>query len=44
MTARLITLAALAFVGFAASAQTETPLAFLQRVKKQALAYTDQKN
>ena len=32
-----------ALFSFSALAQTETPLAFLQRVKKQTLAYTDQK-
>lgn len=43
MIFRTLAVAALCLVGSAALAQTETPLAFLQRVKKQALAYSDQK-
>ncbi|MFM8565648.1 MAG: LolA family protein [Bacteroidota bacterium] len=43
MIFRSLAVAALCVVGSAAWAQTETPLAFLQRVKKQALAYSDQK-
>ncbi|MEY4479285.1 MAG: hypothetical protein RL276_1590 [Bacteroidota bacterium] len=43
MNARLKTFAVACVLGFSALAQTETPLAYLQRVKKQALAYTDQK-
>ncbi len=43
MIFRTLAVAALFLVGGTALAQTETPLAFLQRVKKQALAYSDQK-
>jgi len=43
MIFRTLAVAALFLVGGIALAQTETPLAFLQRVKKQALAYSDQK-
>ncbi len=43
MNARLKTFAVACVLGFSALAQTETPLAYLQRVKKQALSYTDQK-
>ncbi|MBM3434264.1 MAG: outer membrane lipoprotein carrier protein LolA [Bacteroidetes bacterium] len=43
MIFRSLAVAALCVVGSAAWAQTETALAFLERVKKQALAYSDQK-
>ncbi|MGA0818826.1 MAG: LolA family protein, partial [Schleiferiaceae bacterium] len=43
MMFRPAALALVALFSFTAAAQTETPLAFLQRVKKQTLAYTDQK-
>jgi hypothetical protein len=40
---RLFTALSLCILSLTALAQTETPLAFLQRVKKQTLAYSDQK-
>ncbi|MEN9432241.1 MAG: hypothetical protein RL206_1160 [Bacteroidota bacterium] len=40
---RLFTALSLCILSLTAVAQTETPLAFLQRVKKQTLAYSDQK-
>ena len=40
---RLFTALSLSILSLTAVAQTETPLAFLQRVKKQTLAYSDQK-
>ena len=43
MMLRQLTVLGLALLSFTSVAQTETPLAFLQRVKKQTLAYTDQK-
>ena len=43
MMFRPAALALVALFSFTAAAQTETPLTFLQRVKKQTLAYTDQK-
>jgi hypothetical protein len=43
MMFRPAALALVALFSFTAAAQTETPLAFLQRVKKQTLAFTDQK-
>lgn len=43
MILRHFTTFVLALLSLTTLAQTETPLAFLQRVKKQTLAYTDQK-
>ena len=40
---RLFTALSFCILSLTAVAQTETPLAFLQRVKKQTLAYSDQK-
>jgi len=43
MINRLLFTAGFCLISFFSSAQSETPLAYVQRVKKQALTYSDQK-
>lgn len=43
MITRLFFTAGFCLISFFSSAQSETPLAYVQRVKKQALTYSDQK-
>lgn len=43
MITRLLFIASFCLVSYFSAAQSETPLAYVQRVKKQTLTYTDQK-
>lgn len=43
MITRLLFIASFCLVSYFSVAQSETPLAYVQRVKKQAMTYTDQK-